>query len=98
MSRDIVFRPEAHDEMGEAFDWYEQRRAGLGHEFIGCVTDAIDLIGAMALAFPRVHGEVRRTLLKRFPYGVFYMVEGEAIVVLSVFHASRDPAEWKRRD
>jgi len=33
MSLPIVFRVEAQAEFDEAFDWYEQQRAGLGVEF-----------------------------------------------------------------
>jgi plasmid stabilization system protein ParE len=40
---------------------------------------------------------VRRGLVRRFPYGVFYVVTDDAIVILAVFHASRDPAGWRSR-
>ena len=40
---------------------------------------------------------VRRILLRRFPYAVYFAVEPEAVVVLAVLHVSRDPAEWQRR-
>ena len=47
--------------------------------------------------YPRVHGTVRRGLVRRFPYGVFYVVTDDTIVILAVFHASRDPAGWRAR-
>ena len=93
----VVLRAEAREELGEAFDWYEGRRPGLGHQFVRCVSDAIDLILTTPEAFPRVHGEVRRALVRRFPHGIFYIIEADIIVVLAVFHARRDPADWKRR-
>lgn len=97
MSRNVVFRPEARAEMAEAFDWYEERRGGLGHDFAARVDDAIGLIVQTPEAFQRVHGDVRRALVRRFPHGVFYLIEEDAIVVLAVFHARRDPADWKPR-
>jgi plasmid stabilization system protein ParE len=39
----------------------------------------------------------RRALLKRFPYAVYFAVDNEIIVVLAVFHTSRDPESWRRR-
>ena len=57
--KQVVFRPEARDEMGEAFDWYEERRSALGHDFLRCVSDVIDSIVGLPEAFPRVHGESR---------------------------------------
>jgi len=44
-----------------------------------------------------VHGEVRRALVRRFPYGVFYVVEGQALLVLAVAHVRRQPAYWLAR-
>jgi len=47
--------------------------------------------------YPRVHGEVRRAVARRFPFGVFYVMESDAVVVIAVLHASRDPVRWKER-
>ncbi len=48
-------------------------------------------------ASPVVHRQIRRALLRRFPYGVFYLLEDTRILVLAVFHAKRSPALWKKR-
>jgi plasmid stabilization system protein ParE len=44
-----------------------------------------------------VEGEARRVILRRFPYGVFYEIHGDEVVVLACFHSSRDPREWQER-
>lgn len=44
-----------------------------------------------------IYRELRRALTRRFPYGVFYIVEETKIIVFAVFHAKRDPALWKER-
>ena len=44
-----------------------------------------------------IYKEIRRAMTRRFPYGVFYLSEASAVVVLAVFHAKRDPLEWRRR-
>jgi plasmid stabilization system protein ParE len=46
--------------------------------------------------FARVHGDVRRMIVSRFPYAVFYQVEADRIVVLAVLHTARDPESWPR--
>jgi len=56
-----------------------------------------DAIGQHPLAFPKVHGDVRRALLKRFPYCLFYVVDEDAVVVLGCFHGHRNPATWEAR-
>jgi toxin ParE1/3/4 len=44
-----------------------------------------------------MHKEVRRVLMKRFPYALFYLIQEESIVVVACFHAKRDPIDWLRR-
>ena len=61
----------------------EQR--GLGLEFLDQLRTTYDQIAA------------RRALLRRFPYAVYFAVEGDLVIVLAVLHGSRDPAEWQRR-
>jgi hypothetical protein len=46
---------------------------------------------------PTVHAELRRALLQRFPYCVFYAIEGAGLVVIGCFDARRDPEVWRVR-
>ena len=93
----ITLRDEAAADLEDAARWYEQQRRGLGGKFLDEVLRAIGLIGENPKRSPRVHGEVRRAVTKRFPFGVFYLMEDDCIVVVAVIHASRDPARWKER-
>jgi plasmid stabilization system protein ParE len=47
--------------------------------------------------YQHLRSGIRRALLRRFPYAVYFAVEGDAIVVVAVLHAARDPAKWQRR-
>jgi toxin ParE1/3/4 len=97
MTYQIVVRPEAAREVQEAFDWYEQRSEGLGLEFLRTADACMAGVQRNPLAFPKVHKEVRRVLMRKFPYALFYLIEGESIVVVACFHAKRDPVDWLRR-
>lgn len=97
MSRRLIVRPEAEAEMTDAFDWYEDRVPGLGSEFLLCVDAVFSAILCSPQQFPRVHKIVRRALTRRFPYEVFFVEDDERIVVLSVFHAKRNPKRWQER-
>jgi toxin ParE1/3/4 len=97
MSRAVVLRAEAKREFDEAFDWYEQRRAGLGRDFVACVEEAFDRIAKTPELFATVFRDVRRTGVHRFPYSVYFLVEGDKITVIAVFHAHRDPTVWQSR-
>jgi toxin ParE1/3/4 len=97
MSRTLVFRPEAAAEVHEAFRWYETQRRGLGLEFLDRLEETLNRVRENPDQYPVVHRHVRRALVRRFPFGVFYIIEDQQIVVLSVFHGSRDPTQWRSR-
>lgn len=49
------------------------------------------------VVIPQIYGDIRRAVTRHFPFGVFYLTEDDAIVVIAVMHASRDPARWQER-
>lgn len=97
MSPLIDFRPEADLDATEAFLWYLDQDETIAADFLAAVNDCVDRILEFPEAHAIVHREVRRALLRRFPYGLFYVLKADRIVVLACFHASRDPREWRER-
>ena len=97
MIRPVVFRPHAEVEVLAAQKWYEERRLGLGGEFRAVIDDAIDRVSRQPESFPRVHGEIRRALVQRFPFGLYFETIANQVVVLGVVHGHRDPKTWKSR-
>ncbi len=94
---EVIFRPEARDDLSRAYRWYEDRSPGLGEELLRVVEAAIEQIRRAPSMFPVVHRDVRRVLTRRFPYAVFYRDEPGRIVILAVFHGSRDPRVVRKR-
>jgi len=92
----VVFRPEAEDEVLEARAWYETRRPGLGKEFAQAVDEIISRIVDNPLAYQRAHKDIRRAVLFRFPYAVYFLLVGEDIVVHAV-HGRQHPSRWQSR-
>jgi plasmid stabilization system protein ParE len=97
MNRPVIFRPAARQDLLDACTWYEQRRAGLGSRFADSVERALETISKSPESFPSVHRDVRRPLVRPFPYGIFYRTRGETIHILAVMHGHRDPVHWKSR-
>jgi toxin ParE1/3/4 len=97
MTYRVIVRPEAAREVQEAFDWYEGRSEGLGLEFLRAADACLASVRRNPSAFPKVHKGVRRVLMRKFPYALFYLIEEESIVVVACFHARRDPIDWLRR-
>ena len=98
MVRPVSFRPLARDDVDAAVSWYGAKRPTLALAFAQSLNLVIDRIREAPLQFPAVRGEVRWSLLGRFPYGVFFAVRGDAIQVLAVVHLHRGPDTWKKRE
>lgn len=97
MSVRLVVRPQAEAELLAALDWYEAQRAGLGQQFADEVREVIAAVATRPLTFPKVHGEMRRAILRRFPYGVFFRMTTHEIIILGVIHGRRHPQQWRSR-
>src|SRR5262249_52433358 len=93
MSFKVILRPEAESDLSNTYLWYNERSAGLGAEFMRSVDAGLAAIARYPLGFPHVHKKIRRCFLRRFPYGLFYLLHGRAIIVLACFHFKRDPQQ-----
>lgn len=94
----VIFTSAAREELIEAQDWYENEIPGLGRRFRAAVDAAVGRMSANPRQFPVVRKNIRRALLRRFPYALMFVIEpDEALTVIACFHGSRDPAQWQRR-
>jgi len=98
VTRELVVRPEAETEISEAFEWYEERVSGLGSDFLLNVDGALQSILRNPHRFPVIHKNLRRALIRRFPYQIFFVLEKHRIVILAVFHAKQSPKRWMERE
>jgi toxin ParE1/3/4 len=97
VSLPIVLRGEAEAEFDEAFDYYEAQRAGLGVDFVSRVQTVLDRIAANPLLHGEVVPGVRKGVVQKFPYCVYYRPHADRVEVIAVFHSSRDPKIWQGR-
>lgn len=96
MTLDVVFRPQAELEALEVRRWYDGRREGLGNEFAAEVDEIVVRIGDTPFAYQRARGEIRRAVLRRFPYAIYFRTTVTQVIVLAV-HGRQDPARWQNR-
>ena len=73
------------------------RGAGLGAEYTRAVRAMLAAVERDPRQFPIARGEVRRALLLRFPYALYFILEAERIVVIGCLHGRRDPRLWQSR-
>jgi plasmid stabilization system protein ParE len=93
----LLIRPEAEFDLAASYRWYEDKDAGLGEEFLRAVEASLHGIQKDPKTHQKIHKEIRRALTKRFPYGIFYLIDNDSVSVLGVLHARRDPAVIKAR-
>jgi hypothetical protein len=99
----VELHPEAQTELRAAALWYEERRPGLGDEFVSEMSVLLARIGEGAQSYPRWPGTdsasvvVRKATLRRFPYLVAFEIHAEDASVLAVAHAKRRPLYWLAR-
>ena len=97
MSLLVTFHRAASAEFIEASAWYESKRLGLALEFMAEIDRCVSLASEHPLQFAVVREDIRRVVAHRFPYSIYFRTEKDRIVVLAVFHGSRDPAIWLAR-
>lgn len=97
MNQQVYFHRAASAEFIEASDWYETKRVGLALEFIAEIDRCVSLASQNPFQFAVAREDIRRVVANHFPYSVYFRAEKKRIVVLAVFHGSRDPAIWQAR-
>ncbi len=91
------FHPDAEAEFNKAIEYYEEIESGLGFDFAIEVYSTIQRSIAFPNAWPVIDGEIRRSLVRRFPFGILYAQENEGIYIAAVMNLHRHPEYWKDR-
>jgi toxin ParE1/3/4 len=92
----VELAPAAEGDVREAFLWYRERQVLVADTFRAEVIDAIDRIAHAPLKHPANEDGNRRLVLRRFPYSVFYEVQGSTVTILAVAHHRRRPNYWRK--
>jgi toxin ParE1/3/4 len=87
----------AKADIQQASAWYEDRKPGLGAEFLDKVDETIGRIKNHPLAFRTVIDDLRRANVERFPFGIWFVIEPSGNVVVACLHAKRDLRLAKKR-
>lgn len=86
----LRFLPDVEEDVIAGYAWYKAKTPGLGEEFIRMLYACAGEIPQNPLLYPKVYGEFRRRLLRRFPYAIYFRIEDNEIIVFGIFHCARD--------
>jgi plasmid stabilization system protein ParE len=90
----IEFLKAAQTELDQAFEWYETQQKDLGVQFLNEFDAAIRRIISYPESYILIEKNVRRCLIKCFPYGILYGIDADKIVVIALAHLHRKPDYW----
>jgi toxin ParE1/3/4 len=96
MNYRLILRQEAERDLDQAYSWYNEKVPGLGSDFLVVVERALESIQVNPARFPIVYRKVHRALVRRFPYGIFFVTNGDQIAILAIMHTARDPDKWRQ--
>lgn len=91
------FADAALTEFIEAGLYYNRQVPGLGDDFVDEIESGIRKILLAPYTWGLVEDDVRRFLVSRFPYGIYYTVEENTVIIWAVKHLHRDPDYWQQR-
>ncbi len=99
MSYKVKLLPIVQAELREAKKWYNEQRLSLGEEFKEEVNREIDYIGKHPKLYQCKFKDLRQSLVPRFPYAIFYMIEEKKsqVIVFGLLHTSRNPEIIRKR-
>jgi plasmid stabilization system protein ParE len=97
VSQFLIIRTEAEADLTEGFNWYEERRSGLGFEFLARVGFVLTRIEVNPLRYAGAYRNVRQALIRKFPYKILYVADDERIEIIGVVHVKRSPQFWQKR-
>lgn len=90
------FTSAAERELQEAVEFYEAVENGLGARFLDEVEAAVSRVIAHPMAWAPMSARTRRCRTSRFPYGLFYQIRRDEILIVSVMDLRRDPKRWEQ--
>jgi len=97
MSLPLRLTTAAERDMREARGWYEKEAPPVAPRLREEIRATFQRIAERPRLYPIMHHNVRRAVVHRFPYAVFYRIEDDAILVVAIVHSARDPRVWQRR-
>jgi plasmid stabilization system protein ParE len=94
-----VFLSRARKDVRDAASWYDKQRPGLGKRFTHAIRSKLVLIGENPHKYAVRYKKARTALLRRFPFMIHFIIDEpqRIVVVLAIWHTSRDPDKVQRR-
>jgi len=81
----------------KSYEFYASKSEKVANDFYKHVNNSLEKIAENPNTFPKVLQDVRKFVLKKFPFIIYYQIKRLTISIIAIFHASRNPELWKER-
>ncbi len=95
--RTIVFTNGVEDDLNEIGEWYGVIRKGLKEDFLLSVEVEVEIIRRAPLIYKEYCLNIKKSIISKFPYGLYYILESEQIIVLAIIHQKRGKRAIKKK-
>jgi plasmid stabilization system protein ParE len=93
----LIFHPEASEEMLESAGFYESKSEGLGSDFLTAVEETTRRVLELPTLGRIERSNIRRRLVPGFPFAILYESHQDHIFIAAVMHQRRRPGYWRER-
>ena len=92
-----IFLDAAVSELNDTFEYYELQQTNLGSRFVSAIEKSVELIEHYPKGWHSLSQDIRRCLVKNFPYGIIYQIKGNDIFIIAIANLHRKPNYWNDR-
>lgn len=93
----VELTPEAEADLEAAYEWDSDKGIGVSEGFLRVFVACASSIERFPESYPQVFGHFRRSILRRYPYNVYFAPDQSVAFIVGIFHSSRSPRAWRRR-
>ncbi len=94
---ELVFLLSAEIDIQSAYEFHETWQPGRGDFLLSLLSESFAQLQAFPESAPTFHKSFRRLLVHKFPYGIFYTIEGQRIIIAGVMNLLQSPSGIYRR-
>jgi len=93
----LIFLPYAEIDIKDSIDYYRENTEGLEKDFIKIIDSSFREITKNPEAFPKIKFDIRKYVVSKFSFSIFYIDRQDFLYIIAVFHDKRNPKDWRKR-
>ncbi len=93
----LIILPFAEIDIKDTVSYYKELNDGLDGDFINAIDSSFKEILKNPEAFPIAKYDIRKFVVGKFPFCIYYIDNVDTLYILAIFHDKRNPKDWTKR-